>query len=204
MLILNKNILTIGGNRLEGESLTPPTPPGPSFDEVTIGTQTWMSKNLAIDDGGTGIYHFDNVTSNGVNFGTQYYYNLEAASRIANSISGWHLPTQSEFQTLINYVGSNSATKLKSTSGWNDATSTPGSGNGTDNYGFTGLPVGYSSSNGRNLWNKGTSIYLHTSTLYSSDNQYNYQLLLDYSTSTAILNINYINWFGSVRLIKDT
>ena len=29
MLILNKNILTIGGNRLEGESLTPPTPPGP-------------------------------------------------------------------------------------------------------------------------------------------------------------------------------
>lgn len=29
MLILNKNILTIGGNRLEGEPLTPPTPPGP-------------------------------------------------------------------------------------------------------------------------------------------------------------------------------
>ena len=29
MLILNKNILTIGGNRLEGGPLTPPTPPGP-------------------------------------------------------------------------------------------------------------------------------------------------------------------------------
>lgn len=29
MLILNKNILTIGGNRLEGVPLTPPTPPGP-------------------------------------------------------------------------------------------------------------------------------------------------------------------------------
>ena len=29
MLILNKNILTIGGNRLEGGHLTPPEPPGP-------------------------------------------------------------------------------------------------------------------------------------------------------------------------------
>ena len=29
MLILNKNILTIGGNRLEGEPLTPPTPVDP-------------------------------------------------------------------------------------------------------------------------------------------------------------------------------
>lgn len=29
MLILNKNILTIGGNRLEGGPLTPPTPPTP-------------------------------------------------------------------------------------------------------------------------------------------------------------------------------
>ena len=32
MLILNKNILTIGGNRLEGGPLTPPTPPGPGPD----------------------------------------------------------------------------------------------------------------------------------------------------------------------------
>lgn len=30
MLILNKNILTIGGNRLEGGPLTPPEPPGPT------------------------------------------------------------------------------------------------------------------------------------------------------------------------------
>ena len=30
MLILNKNILTIGGNRLEGGHLTPPEPPGPT------------------------------------------------------------------------------------------------------------------------------------------------------------------------------
>ena len=32
MLILNKNILTIGGNRLEGGPLTPPEPPGPGPD----------------------------------------------------------------------------------------------------------------------------------------------------------------------------
>lgn len=207
MLILNKNILTIGGNRLEGGPLTPPeppTPPGPIFDEVTIGTQTWMAKNLAIDDGGTGIYHFDNVTANGVNFGTQYYYTLDAAIRVANSINGWHLPSQSEFQTLVNYVGSNSATKLKSTSGWNDSTSTSGSGNGTDNYGFTALPVGYSDSNGSRVWKKGEYIYLHSSTIYSSDVQYNYQLYLDYSDTRVIIRPDYVTKLISVRLIKDT
>lgn len=209
MLILNKNILTIGGNRLEGGPLTPPSPPTPptpqpSFDEVTIGSQTWMSKNLDIDDGGTGIYHYDNVTANGVNFGTQYYYTLDAAIRIANSINGWHLPSRSEFQTLVNYVGSNSATKLKSASGWNDASSTTGSGNGTDNYGFTGLPVGYSDSNGSKVWNKGSYLYLHSSTIYSSDVQYNYNLYLDYSDTTARISKDYVTKLYSVRLIKDT
>ena len=207
MLILNKNILTIGGNRLEGGPLTPPeppTPPVPTFDEVTIGTQTWMAKNLYIDDGGEGIYHYDNVTANGVNFGTQYYYTLDAATRIANSIPGWHLPSKEEFQTLISYVGSNSCTKLKSSSGWNDSTSTSGSGNGTDNYYFTALPVGYSDSNGSRVWKNGEYSYLHSSTIYSSDVQYNYLLDLDYSDINARIRPDYVTGLRSVRLIKDT
>ena len=207
MLILNKNILTIGGNRLEGVPLTPPeppTPPGPTFDEVTIGTQTWMAKNLDIDDGGEGIYHYDNVTANGVNFGTQYYYTFDAATRIANSIPGWHLPSKEEFQTLISYVGSNSGTKLKSSSGWNDSTSTSGSGNGTDNYYFTALPVGYSDSNGSIVWKEGEYIYLHSSTIYSSDVQYNYTLNLDYSYTKAEIRLEHVTKLVSVRLIKDT
>ena len=108
--------------------------------EVTIGSQTWMAKNLAIDDGQGGIY------TQTVNYGqgdvTEYYYTWEAAVRVAASVSGWHLPTWPEYQTLKNEVGSSTAgTKLKSTYGWS-------SGNGTDDYGFSAFPAGYRGTNG--------------------------------------------------------
>ena len=40
MLILNKNILTIGGNRLEGRPLTPPEPPLPPIEANTVRVRT--------------------------------------------------------------------------------------------------------------------------------------------------------------------
>ena len=43
-----------------------------------IGRQAWMSENLAIDDGGEGIYYNE---KNG-----QYYYTWDAAIRVAKSI----------------------------------------------------------------------------------------------------------------------
>ena len=114
---------------------------GPTFDSVTIGSQTWMSKNLAIDDGQGGIM------TRTVNYGqsdvVEYYYTWDAALRVADTIEGWHLPTDAEFGTLVESVGgySTAGTKLKSTYGWR------GIGNGTDDYGFTALPAGYYWSN---------------------------------------------------------
>ena len=67
-------------------------------DEVQIGNQIWKSKNLDINDGQGGVY------TQTVNYGqgnvTEYYYTWQAATRIANSISGYHLPTIAEFNTL--------------------------------------------------------------------------------------------------------
>lgn len=52
--------------------------------------------------------------------------------------NGWHLPTDSEWKTLENFLGSSTAGKmLKTTSGWFS------SGNGTDAYSFAALPAGY-------------------------------------------------------------
>ena len=53
---------------------------------------------------------------------------------------GWHVPTKEEWEDLIEAVGGESVAGkvLKSTSGW-FYTSTPG----TDEFGFTVLPVGY-------------------------------------------------------------
>ena len=198
MLIFNKNILTIGGNRLEGGPLIPPEPPGPS-DEVTIGTQTWKTSNLAIDDGQGGITVVNNVTVNGVNFGTQYYYTWDAAVRVSNSITGWHLPSQAECNTLQTYAGGSSVAggKLKSTNGWNyDA-------NGTDDYGFNGIPVGYIDISSSSVPDEffGSRSAFWTSTKYSSTKSYRYY----FSTGTSMYINNFANTsLFSVRLIKDT
>lgn len=189
MLILNKNILTIGGNRLEGGPLTPPTPPGPGFRTVTIGSQTWMAENMAIDDGGEGIYRRDNVTANGVNFGTVYYYTKAAALRVASSVDGWHLPRTLDYNDLITYIDT-TGTKLCSTSGWDDT-------NGTDDYGFTALPTGRIHLNYLNEFNSlGSVCYLGT----DGNNQYSaYAITPEYS------NYKGNNYFiQPVRLIKDT
>ena len=113
-------------------------------DTVTIGTQVWKNANLAVDDGGAGIVRVDNVTANGVNFGTQYYYTYDAAVRVAASISGYHLPTVNDWYNEVIMIGWEpaGAKKLNSTSGWSD------NANGTDEYGFNSLPVGCANERG--------------------------------------------------------
>jgi uncharacterized protein (TIGR02145 family) len=97
--------------------------PGPSFQEVTIGTQTWTAEDLRIDDGQGGI----TVTQSG-----GYIYTPAAAARVANSISGWHLPSLSEFRTFVNTVGSNNGTNVMLNGAWMTAT--------TNSTGFNAIP----------------------------------------------------------------
>ena len=68
-----------------------------SFNPKTakIGDHVWMAENLAIDDGGEGI-----IKKNG-----ETYYTWRAANRIADSIPGWHLPSNNEWATLIDNAG---------------------------------------------------------------------------------------------------
>lgn len=193
-LVFNK-FATWAGKALQFAKAAP-TPP--TFDSVTIGTQTWMSKNLAIDDGQGGITIVDNVTANGVNFGTQYYYTWDAAVRVANSVEGWHLPTAADWDTLATTVGgsSDAGTKLKSTTGWND------NGNGTDDYGFTALPVSYNGEHPGGSSLLGDRAYFWTSTEYSSTHAYYCGFLND---SPIMDSWRYSKTYGfSVRLIKDT
>lgn len=161
---------------------------------VKIGNQIWMSENLAINDGGLGIYTRELHNVNGVDMGTQYYYTWDAAVRVASSIEGWHLPSNSDFETLFEYVGgiSIAGKKLKSTSGWIGR-------NGTDDYGFTALPVGL--CNGNDTFDdEGTNAYFWSTTLFVP---YAYRLNLYGPNDQAILNYNAKGMGYSVRLIKD-
>lgn len=170
----------------------------PSFDEVTIGTQTWMTKNLSINDGGTGIY------TQTVNYGqgdvVEYYYTWAAAKRIANSINGWHLPSNDEWNALVSTLGSSTAgTKLKSTYGWTDEIGRDV--NGTDDFGFSVFPAGYRKTNG-------TYSELYTIVYYWTDTEYSTtQAMARSFNKYSTINLVYGNNKGlgyTVRLIKDS
>jgi uncharacterized protein (TIGR02145 family)/uncharacterized repeat protein (TIGR02543 family) len=60
--------------------------------------------------------------------------------------SGWHIPSNAEWTTLTDFVGSTAGTELRAASGWNDYNGK--SGNGTDAYSFSALPGGYGYSDG--------------------------------------------------------
>lgn len=164
-------------------------------DEVTIGTQTWKTKNLAINDGQGGI-----VTQT-VNYGqgdvVEYYYTWEAAVRVAASIPGWHLPSYSEMWDTLRKavdVGANAGTKLKSTYGWS-------SGNGTDDYGFAAFPAGTWTSGG-GFSKFGNYAYFWTSTQHSSYTTQAYYCC--FTTGTSISSGTFSKKVAaSVRLVKD-
>ena len=64
---------------------------------VKIGTQTWMAENLAYK-ADRGCWAYNNKKSNVKTYG--YLYNWETAKKVCPS--GWHLPTDTEWTTMIN------------------------------------------------------------------------------------------------------
>lgn len=111
---------------------------GITYKTVKIGTQTWMAENLAYK-AISWYWAADDDVSYVAKYG--YLYNWEIAKTI--SPPGWHLPSDSEWTILINYIGGedNAGKKLKATSGWKDYYNNV-SGNGTNESGFTALPGG--------------------------------------------------------------
>jgi uncharacterized protein (TIGR02145 family) len=122
---------------------------GQTYKYVKIGSQTWMAQNLNY----TGTLEsvgacYDGLLSNCARYGRLYTW-AEVMAGSSSSItspsgvqgicpSGWHVPSDTEWGTLLAYVGSDSARiKLSSTSGWSSSI------NGTDKYGFNILPAGY-------------------------------------------------------------
>jgi uncharacterized protein (TIGR02145 family) len=70
-------------------------------------------------------------------YGALYNWNAVSTSKLCPS--GWHVPNDSEFSTLISYLGSNSGNKVAETG--NTHWLSPAIG-ATNESGFTGLPGG--------------------------------------------------------------
>ena len=209
MFTKNGNILKINGDWLKPSNS--PVPPGPEpISEVTIGTQTWMTKNLNVE---IGTYiKVDNVTVNNVNLGSQYYYDVGTLSLGDYPMfRGWRIPTKEDYNTLISYIGNTGTdcTKYRGgqETGWISA--------GTNDYGFSALPVGYIhyyTNNPSSITQEFGNCYLITNNLfYSQYGTFYYAFILDKvngnnNPKVELASNIYLSqqYFYPVRLIKDT
>ena len=108
------------------------------YKATEIGDQIWMAENLNYASADSKCYR-DNP-ENCDKYGR--LYDWLAAMEICPS--GWHIPSDDEWDDLIDYAGGSSKAgkHLKAANGWNS------NGNGTDRHGFSALPGGHGSSSG--------------------------------------------------------
>jgi uncharacterized protein (TIGR02145 family) len=120
------------------------------YKTVKIGEQVWMAENLDhhSEDGYLGLCYGDKPKEkirkpeNCEKYGRLYDWN-EAKKACPK---GWHLPSDKEWNELIDFAGGKDVAgkKLKSKTGWKEHDSTYA----TDEFGFSALPGGYGNSGG--------------------------------------------------------
>jgi uncharacterized protein (TIGR02145 family) len=128
---------------------------GKIYKFVLIGSQTWMAKNLNYDVPGDDADVCKSTSADCEIYGRVYNWATAMNSSVSSTAvpsgvqgvcpTGWHLPSDAEWDALINEVG-NSSGKLKSSTGWNTSTTYGTPVVGTNNYGFSALPGCYPGS----------------------------------------------------------
>jgi uncharacterized protein (TIGR02145 family) len=163
---------------------------GKTYKTVVIGGKTWMAENLNYKT--DSYWCYDNDNSNCDKYGR--LYDWKTAIKVCPS--GWHLPSNQEWDGLVGAAGGKTTAgkKLKSTSGWND------NGNGTDAYGFTALPGGYRSTDG-DFSSAGNLGYWWTATEY--DASYAYYRYMHYDYDVVYEGTDVKEYGLSVRCVGD-
>ncbi|MCX6161104.1 MAG: fibrobacter succinogenes major paralogous domain-containing protein [Ignavibacteriae bacterium] len=135
---------------------------GNVYKTVTIGTQEWTSENLNVEhyrNGDlipqvqnkkewlnltTGAWcYYNNDSANGKTYGKLYNWFAVNDSR-GLAPEGWHIPSDTEWTILTDFLGGAVGGKLKATTLWQSPNT-----EATNESGFTGLPGGGRGSNGR-------------------------------------------------------
>ena len=124
-----------------------------TYNVIRLGTQIWMTENLAYEIPGKEISDNtewkNNNTFNGwcyykndkANNGETYHILYQYEAAVIACPEGWHIPNNDEWNVLINYLGGASVAggkmKTTGTSLWDD----PNAG-ATNESGFSGVPGG--------------------------------------------------------------
>lgn len=165
---------------------------GKQYRMIQIGSQTWMADNLDYD----GVSHY--VYSNNDSIAAIYgrLYNFESALNACPD--GWHLPSKTEWETLVNYLGGEgvSGGKLKEagTLHW----LSPNTG-ATNESAFDAIPAGYRGFDSFG-W-LGQMAFYWTAT---SDNSFfSHGISLSHDKASTYQGITRRVYGQSVRCVKD-
>ncbi len=180
---------------------------GNKYDTVRIGSQVWLKQNLTTTHFRNGDSINELVDSAswvnaqsgawcypyGDSAGYGKLYNWYAATDLRGiAPSGWHVPSDSDWTVLMNYVNDNSG-HLKSTNDWIYSNY-----EGDNLTGFTALPAGYRAS-GIYSYEGYYAFFWTTSSEYSNGIFFH----LDYGDSFTTES-NFGKSFGfSIRCIQD-
>lgn len=195
---------------------------GETYPSIVLGNgQEWMTENLrttkysngelipnvpynntaAWSNLNTGAWtHFNNDSQFENPYGKLYnWYTVADARNICPA--GWHVPSDAEWTSLINYAGGTEIAggKLKSSNPNYWVSTNIGATNET---GFSGLPGGYRGPFGTADYGIGISGFWWSSTQTSSDCANNYQLSIG-SVGISANGIADKNWGNSVRCVRD-
>jgi uncharacterized protein (TIGR02145 family) len=188
---------------------------GNIYNTISIGKQIWTVENLKTTkyNDGTGIPLVSNESSwanlpspaycwydnNIVGYKDIYgaLYNWYTVNTGKLCPIGWHVPSDTEWTTLTNYLGADAGGKLKETgtAHWNS----PNTG-ATNESGFTALPASQRYADGI-FYNIGTNSYWWSSTVQNVSNAYNRRI--NYASSIVYVEYGLRSNGYSIRCIKD-
>ena len=161
---------------------------GKKYKSVKIGKQTWMAQNLDYhgEDGNLGVC-YDNKPENCTKYGGLYDWN-EAKKACPK---GWHLPSDKEWQTLVDFAGGTKAgRKLRVKAE-----------NGSDDYGFSALlgGTGYSG----NFEGVGYDGIWWSASEREDSSDVAYGWSMDYGHEFLVGNDSLKSGLSSVRCLQD-
>lgn len=194
----------------------PATPLGPTSNEVTIGTQTWMTRNLSValfrngdtipeaknneewvkaaSEGKPAWCYYKNDQTNNARYGKIYnWFAVNDPRGLAPE--GWHVASIDEWNSLIQFLGGeqNAGKRLKATEDWSDPA------NSDNSSGFWALPSGFRDDD--NFAVPGTFAMYWTSTEKDSVNA-RYVVMYTGDTDAPTYFISKAHGY-SVRCIKN-
>ena len=192
---------------------------GNVYTSVTIGTQIWMVENFKATkyNDGTAILNvadgdawnnlstpafcwYNNDVSNKATYGALYNWYAVNTGKLCPI--GWHVPTETEWSVVINYLGGANIAggKLKEVglSHWKEINV-----GATNESGFTALPGGLRSTFG-DFGTLGIYGRWWSSTAYSLDPQFAVSMNIDDGSAEAYIEqVTYEGNGESVRCLKD-